>query len=277
MAKYAFIGAVILGAAIVGYVGCGGIQDRVGVVADKALQEIDNLIGNLDVQRKTVERKFNEVQVATQKVAEERVRFEVRYNRAVEKQQMLATDTATVVKKLGQLKELLTEAEETGKVTRNGREFTKAKLAEKANDELKSFNSYKEKKKHIDIEVGLLKKNLDVLNKQKSTSEQQLKKLSGMIVQIDQKIDVLKSQRSAESVVLPSKDMNTGFDELQASVDKLGEELDVQMAVQDEKLEARILSLERELEGSEDADLFVEEVDDISSTMSDLDKALSGE
>jgi len=246
-------------------------------VADKALQEIDNLIGNLDVQRKTVERKYNEVQVATQKVAEERVRFEVRYKRAVEKQQMLATDTATVVKKLGQLKELLTEAEETGKVTRNGREYTKAKLAEKANDELKSFNSYKEKKKHIDIEVGLLKKNLDVLNKQKSTSEQQLKKLSGMIAQIDQKIDVLKSQRSAESVVSPSKDMNTGFDELQASVDKLGEELDVQMAVQDEKLEARILSLERELEGSEDADLFVDEVDDISSTMSDLDKALSGE
>ena len=70
MAKYAVIGLVLLGVAIVGYVGCGGVQDRVGVVADKALKEIDNMIGNLDIQRKKVERKLNDVQEATRKSGE---------------------------------------------------------------------------------------------------------------------------------------------------------------------------------------------------------------
>ena len=56
MAKYAFIGVVVILAAVLisNSGGCGGVSDRVGVVADRALKEIDNLIGDLAVQRKTV-------------------------------------------------------------------------------------------------------------------------------------------------------------------------------------------------------------------------------
>ena len=59
MAKYVFIGAILVGAAVlISNNGCGAVQDRVGVVADKALKEIDKMIGDLDIQRKKVERQY---------------------------------------------------------------------------------------------------------------------------------------------------------------------------------------------------------------------------
>ena len=71
MAKYVFIGAIVVGAAVLISNGCGGVKDRVGVVADKALKQIDDMIGDLDIQRKKVERQYNDVQKATQQVSEQ--------------------------------------------------------------------------------------------------------------------------------------------------------------------------------------------------------------
>ena len=279
MAKYAVIVAVlVVGAIIIGNMGgCGGVQDRVGVVADKALKEIDKLIGNLDVQRKTVERKLNDVQVATRNVGEEYVRFEVKYKRAVDKQEKLAADKAAVKSNLEKLKGLLGEAAESGAVTRNGQEVTTAKLNTMAAEQLQQYKLINTQSKQAETTVALLKQNVDMLAKQKSTSEQQLTKLSSMIEKIDGQIEILKAQRTAESISSPSTDINTGFEELEASVDKLSEDLEVQIAVTDEKLEARLQALDSELGNQTDIDAILNEKDDTSTTISDIDKALSGE
>lgn len=277
MAKYAFIGAIVLGAAILISNGCGGVSDRVSVVADKALKEIDKLIGDLDVQRKKVERQYNEVQEATRNVGEEHVRFEVKYKRAVANQEKLASDKASVMKNLKKLKELLGEAEESGTVTRNDREITKAELSTMATEQLQKLKNINAQSKQSETTVALLKKNVDSLAKQKQVSKGQIDKLNGLIEKIDGQIETLKAQRVAESIVSPSKDINTGFDELQASVDKLSEDLEVQIAVTDEKLEQRLMELESSLDGPADIETILEDKDDVSTTMSEIDKALMGE
>ena len=279
MAKYAIVGVVIVLAAVLisNAGGCGGIGDRVGVVADKALKEIDKLIGDLDVQRKTVERKLNEVQTATRNVGEEYVRFEVKYKRALAKQDKLASDEAAVKSNLQKLKGLLGEAGETGSVTRNDQEITKAKLETLAAEQLQQFKLIKTQSKQAETTVALLKQNVEMLSKQKSTSEQQLGKLSSMIEKIDGQIEILKAQRTAESIASPSKDINSGFEELEASVDKLSEDLEVQIAVTDEKLEARLQALDNELGNQTDIDAILNDKDDVSTTLSDIDKALNGE
>jgi len=279
MAKYAFIGvALILGAVLISNVGgCGGVQDRVGVVADKALKEIDKLIGSLDIQRKTVERKLNDVQVATRKVGEEHVRIQVKHKRAVAEQEKLATNKAGVISNLKKLKELLAEAGESGSVSRNGREVTTAELNTMATEQLDQLKIISTKSKQSETTTALLKQNLDMLSKQKTTSEKQLTKLSSMIEKIDGQIEILKAQRTAESIVSPSTDINTEFDELEASVNKLSEDLEVQIAVTDEKLEARLRELDSELSSPTDIDAILNDKDDVSTTLSDIDKALSGE
>lgn len=281
MAKYAFIGvALILGAVLVGNMGgCGGVQDRVGVVADKALKEIDKLIGSLDVQRKTVERKLNDVQVATRSVGEQHVRFEVKHKRAVAEQEKLAATKAGVRSNLKKLQALLAEANESGsvKVAGTDREVTTAQLDTMAKEQLEQLKLIETKTKQSETTTKLLKQNLDMLGKQKSTSEKQLTKLASMIEKIDGQIEILKAQRTAESIVSPSKDINTGFDELEASVNKLSEDLEVQIAVTDEKLEARLRELDGELASPTDIDMILQDKDDVSTTLSDIDKALNGE
>ncbi len=278
MAKYAFIGAIVLGAAIlISNNGCGGVQDRVGVVADKALKEIDKLIGNLDVQRKKVERQYKSVEQATRKVGEEHVRFEVKYKRALANQEKLTSDKTSVVKNLKTLKQLLGEAEESGAVTRNGREITKAELNTMATEQLQKLKNIDAQTKQGETTVALLQKNVDSLAKQKEVSRGQIAKLNGLIEKIDGQIEILKAQRVAESIVSPSKDINSGFDELQASVDKLSEDLEVQIAVTDEKLEQRLMELENSLDGPADIESIFEDKDEVSKTLSDIDKALMGE
>ena len=277
MVKYVFIGAIV-GAAVLISNGCGAVQDRVGVVADKALKEIDKLIGDLDIQRKTVERKLNEVSEATRKVGEEHVRFEVKYKRELASQKKLANDKVSVLANLKKLKGLIGEAEASGEITRNNHQITKAELNTLATEQLQKLDNIKAQAKQSDTTVALLKKNVDSLAKQKSVSEQQLTKLNMMIEKIDGQIETLKAQRVAESIVSPSKDINTGFEELEASVEKLSEDLEVQIAVTDEKLNTRLMELEKSLDGGPaDIESILEDKDDVSSTLSDIDKALMEE
>ena len=277
MAKYIFIGAILVGAAVlISNNGCGAVQDRVGVVADKVLKEIDKMIDDLDIQRKKVERQYNDVQKATQQVSEQFVRYKVQHKHAMAKQEGLAKEKTKTVAKLKMLKELLMKADESGATTFNGVEVTKDSLNSRATrllDKLKIINT---QNKSAETTVGLLQKNVDTLAKQKDVSNQQLIKLTGMIEKIDGQIETLKSQRVAESIVSPGKDINTGFEELEKSIEELSVDLEVQIAVTDEKLDARIAELESSLSTDSD-DLLFENKDDVSSTLSDIDKALMEE
>ena len=276
MAKYVFIGAILVGAAVLISNGCGGVKDRVGVVADKALKQIDDMIGGLDIKRKEVERKHNEVQKATAQVGEHYVRYNVQLKHALAKQEEFASEKKNIKAKLMTLKELLEKAEETGSTTFNGREVTKDLLNQRATSLLKKLKPTSTKSKSADKTVASLQKKVNTLAKQKEVSNQQLTKLTGMIETIDDQIDTLKAQRDAESIISPGKDINTGFEDLEASVKKLDEELKVQIAISDEKLDARIAELDSSLNAESD-DLFFENKDDVSSTLSDIDKALMEE
>ena len=276
MAKYVFIGAIVVGAAVLISNGCGGVKDRVGVVADKALKQIDDMIGDLDVQRKKVERQYKEVQKATLQVSENHVRYNVQLKHALAKQEQLANEKSNIKAKLKTLKELLEKADETGSTTFNGREVTKDSLNERATTLLKKLKPVNSMSKTADQTVISLQKTVDKLAVQKKISDQQITKLTGMIETIDGQIDTLKAQRVAESIVSPGKDINTGFEDLEASVQKLSEELEVQIAISDEKLDARVAELDSSLSAESD-DLFFENKEDVSSTLSDIDKALMEE
>ena len=274
MTKYLLVAALIIGVGMVGYVGCGGFKDRIDVAADKTLEEIDKLLGKWQVARKTVERKLNEVQEVTEKVSEQHVRFKVKYERSLKKQEKVTEEKATVRNNLKRLNGLLNDAKAEGSVEVDSKTFTSEELNTMATEQLKKLEFLKTQNKQVNIEVGLLKKNLDVLAKQKSTSTTQLKQLKSKIDEIDQKIELLDSQKVAQSMSNPDMDINEGFNDLQASVDKMIEDLDVEMAVQDDKLEARLLELEGELSSTTDIDDIFGEKDDVSSTQSAIEKAL---
>ena len=195
---------------------------------------------------------------------------------ALAKQEQLANEKNNIKAKLKTLKELLEKADETGSTTFNGREVKKDSLNQRATTLLKKLKPINTMSKLADQNVVSLQKTVDKLAMQKKTSDQQITELTGMIETIDRQIDTLKAQRVAESIVSPGKDINTISEDLEASVQKLSEELEVQIAISDEKLDARIAELDSSTSAESD-DLFFENKDDVSATLSDIDKALMEE
>lgn len=278
MTKFAIGLVLLLAVGVVAYstVGCDvdGAKARFDVATQKAIDEIDSMLGEWDVKRQKVVNAYDRVQEQTIKVREERVKFDVRHKRALKKQEKLQDEKAKVISNLEKLKKLLGDVPEGAKeVERNGKNISVAKLNALAQEQVGSLELLREQMKQVKLEVGVLKKNLDVLTKQQDTSQTQLAQLKSKIKEIDTKVDTLKSMKSAQTIG-STKSINDEFNSLTEGVDTLIGELDEEMAVQEGKLDQRIADMEMELGISSDIDDILNDDDDVSSTLSDIDKAL---
>lgn len=278
MTKFAIGLVLLLAVGIVAYstVGCDveGAKARFDVAAQKAIDEIDKMLGEWDVKRKTVVNAYDRVQEQTIKVREERVKFDVRHKRALKKQEQLQEEKAKIKSNLEKLQKLLAEASEDDKeVERNGKKIPVAKLNALAKEQVNSLSLLREQMKQVNLEVGVLKKNLDVLTKQQDTSQTQLAQLKSKMKEIDTKVDTLQSMKTAQTIG-STKSINDEFNSLTDGVDTLIGELDEEMAVQEAKLDQRIADMELELGISNDIDDILNDDDDVSSTLSDIEKAL---
>jgi chromosome segregation ATPase len=278
MTKY-IIGLVLLFAVgIVAYstVGCDvdGAKARFDVATQKAIDEIDKMLGEWDVKRQKVVNAYDRVQEQTIKVREERVKFDVRHKRAVAKQDKLNEEKAKIKSNLGKLQKMLADVSEGDEnVERNGKKVPVAKLNALAKEQVSSLELIREQMKQSNLEVGVLKKNLDVLTKQQTTSQKQLAQLKSKMKEIDTKVDTLKSMKTAQTIG-STKSINDEFNSLTDGVDTLIGELDEEMAVQEAKLDQRIADMELELGVASDIDDILNDDEDVSSTLSDIEKAL---
>ena len=74
MLRYLIAGLFILATVVIAYVGCG---PRAQVAGKKMLDQIDGILGKLDVQLAKVESAYTKVKEDTAKLREERIRAQV--------------------------------------------------------------------------------------------------------------------------------------------------------------------------------------------------------
>lgn len=276
MAKYVAVGVLLVGAVFLvsNMGGCDGAKARLDVAASKAVQEIDKLLGEWDVKKQKVQNAYEQVQETTARVREERVKTQVRYDRAKKRSDKLVSDKAQVLSNIKKLSKMLGEAEasDDGEIERSGRTLTTVELNTMSKDQLTTLGLIKEQVKQASLEATALKKNLDILNRQQDTSAKQLKELKTKLAQIDTKMGTLKSMKTAQSISAPSKTINDEFNELTGGVDELLGQLDEELAVQEAKLDQRIQ--EMELDSTVDIDEILKDESDVSSTQAALEAAL---
>ena len=272
MSKYILIGLLIVGVVVAAYVGCG---PRMGVAKDAAIKKIDDLLGPLNVKQKEVEMAYDKLKNASGGLRDKRIEAQVRLKALNEKKASLAKEKTKLVSDLTKLRQYLSDAESTGSINVGENEIPIEKLKSTANQTTKKLRIVKDEITRNDVIAGAWAKNLEVLKKNEDTSEAQLAKLDGQLDEIRSKKSALDAMKEAATIAGPGASISDKFNELTASVDELMINIDTEFAIEEAKLDERIVELEEQSTTS--LEELLSDKPDVSDTLSEIDELLKDE
>ena len=262
--------ALLLAVCVVAYVGCG---PRARVAGKKVLDQIDSMLGKLNVQQEKIESAYADLTKQTEGLREKRIEAEVRLNRLEEKKVDMEVSLASKKEKLVKLRDLLTEAGDEGEIEVNGNKVQVGELkvlAEQLMKEMKMINSQLSNGNKTLVDAWT--KNLSILKNNEVTSKAQLKTLGDQIVEIRAKKSALDAMKEASMIEGAEVSISDRFNELSKDVDDLMTEVDVKMQTETEKVDERMADAATVDVRLED---ILEDKSDVSSTLSDIDKLLA--
>ena len=272
MGKYIGIGVLVVGIALVSYMGCDGAKARLGVAGDKAIEKIDGLLGKINVEQKKVENAYGELKSAMATVREKRIEAEVRVKSMNEKKAALMEKKGKIKSNLVKLQGLLKDASSDGFIERNDKKITAEQLKDMAETGMKEMKLLKDQVTKNNVIANAWAKNLTVLKKQEDTSTEQLKKLENQLDQIRSKKSALDAMKEAASIAGPGASISDKFNELTDSVDELLVNLDTEFKIEEAKLDERAAELATE--STVDIEELLNDKTDVSGTLDDLNKLL---
>jgi chromosome segregation ATPase len=251
------------------YLGCG---PRAGVAKDAAIKKIDELLGPLNVKQKEVEMAYADLKEATAGLRDKRIESQVRVKSLKEKKAAFENDEAKLISDLGKLKQMLSDAESTGSIERNGKEISIEQLKSLADGIVKQIKLLKDQIVKNDVIAAAWAKNLEILKKNDDTSKAQLAKLENQLDQIRSKKSALDAMKEAATIAGPGASISDKFNELTADVDELLVNIDTEWAIEEAKLDERIAEVQTD--NLVTLEELLDDKTDISSTMSEIDKLL---
>lgn len=274
MSKYAVIGLVLIAVAVVVYNGCDGVSDRVGVAKDKAIAEIDKLLGEINVQQKAVQRKYDEIESMMATVREKHIEAQIRVKRMQEKMDELTATKAKHKANLAKLQGYLKQAQESEAKSAdvNGKQVSVDELKAMAERTIGEYKAAKNSLSQIKPIADAWAKNFQVLSKQRGIGDDQLKKLNGQLDQIAAKKAALDGMREAATIAGPAESISDKFNELTSEVEELMIDIDTKFEIEEMKLDERAAKLASEV--PVDIDELLGNKSDASGTISEIDSLL---
>ncbi len=272
MSKYLLFGLLVVGVVVGTYIGCG---PRMGVAKDAAVKKIDDLLGPLNVKQKEVEMAYDKLKNASGGLRDKRIEAQVRLKALNEKKAETAKEKAKLVGDLTKLRQYLSDAEASGSITVGDKEVSIEKLKSAADQTTKKLRLVKDQIAKNDVIAAAWAKNLDVLKKNEDTSEAQLARLDSQLDEIRSKKSALDAMKEAATIAGPGASISDKFNELNASVEELMINIDTEFAIEEAKLDDRIVELEQA--NTLSLEELLSDKPDVSVTLSEIDDLLKEE
>jgi chromosome segregation ATPase len=270
MLRYLILGFFLLTTVVIAYVGCG---PRGQVAGKKILKKIDDILGELDVQLAKIETKKSSLDDQTDIIKKKLYTTEARLEKMQEDQDVREKEAKNLKSDLGQLKEYLTQAKDSGEVEIKGTAVSKERLIGWATDKakaLKRINGRIESKSKL---IAVFEKNLTLYKSQVKVSQTNLAKLDDQIDEIKAKKEALDDTRRATLLDGKSVSINDEFADLTKEVDELLINVDASLKLENDKLEERISEVEMEA-GNASLDELLDDKSDVDKAMSEIDALL---
>jgi chromosome segregation ATPase len=262
---------LLLGVALIGgvfyFAGCG---PRMGVIADKAINAIDEALGKLNVKQKDIELKQASLRKDLDGVREKRISLEVRLEQMEKKRKGMETEVEATKAKLAKIQEILnsfTEGQES--IERNGTTYTRAEVQKMANSLVATHKSLTgEMAQALNTSVEAMKRSYQVLKDQESAGQDMMGKLDSKIAEIKGKKEAIDALKST-SIVTGDTSIMTKISDLSKQIDDMDVDVETALRLEDEKLKDIVSQ-------TKSVDDLLAEPNDMSSTMSEIDAILKG-
>jgi phage shock protein A len=253
------------GVCLMTLIGCGdSSKARIEVAKDKIFAQLDALLGEVDVKRKTVELAIGRLGEGIDKLKKGKIDARVRANSAGEQISGIEQKIAEADKALVRLRDHLKEDKD---IELSGKTFTPTQLKDMAD---KTINA----RKTLATQVELLrqsKSRLDAvattLENREKESLQKVSVLKQQLSEIDDKVIALKAIKDATSI--SDSDSSVDFASIQDSIRSLSTKVDAELAFHDEKWNQSELDSD-----SINLDSIITQTSTTNDTLAEIEKLL---
>lgn len=244
--------------------GCGA---RTEVAKEKILTQIDSLLGEIDVKRKSVELAIGDLESGIDRLKKGRIEAQVRTKNVDEKIQAAESKIADADKALGRLRDHL-KAE--GDVELSGRTYTPEQLKEMAD---KTIAARKSLKGELDALVESKARLENVAASLKQREEEGVEKVTLMKRQMEEMETKALALRSIqEASQLSGGDSTLDFAKVEKEVQDLSTKIDVELTYHDEKWNEQAISNDQDVLES-----VIRETTTTTDTLDEIDAILNDE
>lgn len=264
------IGLLLLIAVIaipVTYMGCG---PRVEVAKDAIIKKLDSALGELNVKRKKVEMKQDELQDKLAQLRENRYRSEARLDLLASKKQKSEEALSSLKGKIEQVQTLIKEVKESsdGKITRNEKEYTAEDIQETANDVAAMFKAEQTKQASLVTSHTALASSVKFLKDQEETSSRLMRELDQKIGEIDAKKVAVDAVRENTSIAGDNQSISQSLETMSKEIEDLGVDVEAALRIETDKM--------KELSNTNSkVDEILSEPADLNATEKMLDELLN--
>lgn len=264
MVRIIILGALILALIVGTFYGCG---PRGEVAKDKVLAQIDKVLGELDVKRKSIEQNHRKLQRELLVLRDKRIGTEVRLEQLEKKKELSQTQLDRTKSQLAKLRELAVEVQSSGSIERNGKTYDAEDLQKSARELTTRYKSAEANSGNLQTSIDALSRSVNFLKDQESTSKELMDKLDAKISEIDSKKIAIDAVRHATSVAGDDKSVSDRINTLNKEIDEMFIDVETAMRVEESKLS----DLQSQ---TSSADELLAEPQDLNATMAEIDALL---
>lgn len=231
------IGVLLLVGAIglAAYIGC---TPQAGVAKDAIIKKLNSALGELDVARKKIEMRQTELQGKMADLQMNRARAEAKLELLESKKKKSEESIEKIRGQLESVKKMIAELKDsaTEKITRGGKEYTKAEIQETAEQAASNFKNEQVKLTSLVTSYDALAGSVKFLKDQESTSRKLMKDLSDKISEIDAKKYAVDAVKENTAIAGDNSSISDSLAAMQKEIEDLGVNVEAALTVETEKM-----------------------------------------
>lgn len=265
-----FYGLLLTNVLLVIIAGCGA---RVEVMKDKFLNQIDVLLGKMDVERKQIEIAMKGLQTGIDGIRKAKIKAKIKRDQIKEESAGIEAQVAKVDSVLKTIRPYL-DSKETAEVSIDisGTKYTVAEIRSTAEKMINERKKLTEKVASVKTVETSLDQTTTALEKQQSDYQQKIQKLEAKISQIDAQSIALKAKKDAAGAMAMGDDnLSNSVKSLEDKVNSLLAESTADLQIENEKWNETVVNKEIDT-----LDANLSKFKTSSDTASEIDKILGG-
>lgn len=244
------------------FIGCGA---RAEVLSDKLKNQLDELVGKMDVKKKEIENQMKQLQTTVETLKEAKIKNEVKLERLDQKIKPMEEKRNAIKNALS---EFSVHVSATEAVEIKGKSYSPEEVKSSLKELVEGFKSWDAKISSYQPAIESLRRVATMQEKQLATYQSKYSEMKMQMETLEARYDAVKVMKEAK-VTAGGEDFSDSIAGMQESIDDLSDEVETALRLEDSKLK----ELESEVQDSK-LDQLIDDASGSDQLSKDLEAIL---